>query len=243
MKGEKTKPYAELLRRIERRRQARGDISEAKACGLAGLGKDCIRTIRRGNAPRAENLVKLARALECPRSYFLSAIGIDAGADLTDESVEDEEDAEIATGETLPPVPGYVPVRTLTTRPGMGGPSEAEPDSFGPPELLPERLIKVDLMGEPHHFLLMPVEGPSMSPVLESGDRILVDLRKKNPAQPWIFVVHDGLGYVAKWVEHIAHSDPPSVRISSENARFKSYDVTLDEARILGRVVWYARQF
>lgn len=234
--------YAELLLRIEKRRQALNGMSEAKACNKAGLGKDCIRTIRRGNAPRADNLVKLASALECMPSYLLEAIGIDGAPEVDPDAMDIEEDPETGA-ESIRSVPGYVGVRTLTDRPGMGGAGgDGEPDNFGPPELLPERLVRVDLRGEPHQFLLLEVDGPSMSPILESGDRVLIDLRKKNPSQPGIFVVHEGLGYVAKWVQYLPHSEPPSVKITSENVRFEPYNVPLDDARILGRVVWFARR-
>jgi phage repressor protein C with HTH and peptisase S24 domain len=48
---------------------------------------------------------------------------------------------------------------------------------------------------------------------------------------------------VCKWVERIPNTDPPRLRISSENSRFQPYDaVEHDEATLIGRVVWFARQ-
>lgn len=232
--------YSELLRRIGARREAMGGISETQACTRAGLTKDCIRTIRRGNAPRAETLRALAKkSLGCPPSYFLDAVGItdddDASAATETEDHEIEQSEEMFT-------PGYVLVPRLLDRAAMGGVALSDADNFGEPELMPERLISDELRGVATDFLLMEVDGPSMSPILESGDRVLIDIRKKNPAQPGIFVVHEGLGFVAKWVQHVTQSDPPQVKITSENTRFDPYTILLDNARIVGRVVWYARK-
>lgn len=241
MSAQPTDDYAELLRRIEARREAVGGISETQVCLRAGLTKDAIRTIRRGNAPRAETLKALAGVLGCPSGYFLEAVGMATEIGADDAPPQFEEDVEAERGEEIF-APGYVNVRTLADRVGMGGASFGGADDFGSPELMPERLIRVDLRGEPMNFLLVDVDGPSMSPILESGDRVMIDLRKTNPAQPGIFVVNEGLGYVAKWVQLMPHSDPPKLKIKSENPRFDPYDVLLDQARIIGRIVWFARR-
>src|SRR3954453_4494755 len=64
--------YDELLRRIEERRALLG-VSERRLCELAGLPVDRVRTIRRGNAPRAETLVALAKALKIDPAYLIQA--------------------------------------------------------------------------------------------------------------------------------------------------------------------------
>lgn len=219
-----------------------GGISETQACLRAGLTKDCIRTIRRGNAPRTETLRALAKILECAPGYFLDAVGMIDGEppDFLGPAPIAEDD-ETETSEEIF-APGYVRVRTLVDRPSMGGVTLGDPDNFGESELMPERLIRSELRGEPSNFILLEVEGPSMSPILESGDRVLIDTRKTIPSQAGVFVVHEGLGYVAKWVQHLPNSDPPTVKITSENSRFDPYTRALDEARIIGRVVWYARK-
>ena len=57
-----------------------------------------------------------------------------------------------------------------------------------------------------------------------------------------VFVLHDGIGLVAKRLEHIPLSDPPRVRIISDNLRYNTYDGTADEVNIIGRVRWYGRE-
>lgn len=53
----------------------------------------------------------------------------------------------------------------------------------------------------------MHVEGDSMMPTLHDGDIVLVDLARRAPTPPGIFVLHDGMGLVAKRLEHIPNSD------------------------------------
>ena len=57
-----------------------------------------------------------------------------------------------------------------------------------------------------------------------------------------IFIVFDGLGLVAKQIEVIANSEPPRVHIISTNRRYPTYERTLDEINIIGRVIWYGRR-
>ena len=113
---------------------------------------------------------------------------------------------------------------------------------MGAPILVPATLIRGELRGEPLDFLFMEVEGQSMEPILLSGDRVLIDRRKTNPTQAGLFAMYDGFGLVAKWVERVPKSEPPSLRIKSENERFSDYDVLVEEARIIGRIVWDARK-
>jgi phage repressor protein C with HTH and peptisase S24 domain len=62
-------------------------------------------------------------------------------------------------------------------------------------------------------------------------------------APPGIFVIWDGMGIVAKRIEHVPRSDPPLVTIKSVNPGYQAYERTADEVNIIGRVVWAAKRF
>lgn len=89
---------------------------------------------------------------------------------------------------------------------------------------------------------VITIQGDSMEPLLASGDRILVDLSQRVPAPPGICVIWDGLGVVAKRVEHVSNADPPTLRLSSVNPAYQSYERSADEVNVIGRVTWVARR-
>ena len=67
-------------------------------------------------------------------------------------------------------------------------------------------------------------------------------MRLSRRSAPRIFVLHDGMGLVAKRLEHVPFSDPPRVRIISDNDRYTPHECTADEINIIGRVRWYGRE-
>lgn len=84
---------------------------------------------------------------------------------------------------------------------------------------------------------IITVMGDSMEPTLQPGQRVLVDTGDRKPSPPGVFVVWDGLGLVIKRVQMVPHSEPPRVKITSDNAKYEPYERTLDEAYIQGRVI------
>lgn len=103
-------------------------------------------------------------------------------------------------------------------------------------------LVRHEFHARPDDLRVITIHGDSMEPLLGSGDRIMVDTSQRVPVPPGIFVVWDGMGLVAKRVEHIPHSDPPKVVIKSVNPEYQTYERDADEVNIVGRVVWAARR-
>ena len=88
---------------------------------------------------------------------------------------------------------------------------------------------------------LITISGDSMAPTLEHGDMVMVDTNRTSPSPPGIFVLDDGVGLVAKRVDAVPNSFPQQLRLSSDNSAYSNYQRRIDEVRILGRVVWFAR--
>ncbi len=84
---------------------------------------------------------------------------------------------------------------------------------------------------------IITVMGDSMEPALLPGQRVLVDTGDRKPSPPGVFVVWDGLGLVVKRIQVLPHSEPPRVKITSDNAKYDPYERTLEEAYIQGRVI------
>jgi phage repressor protein C with HTH and peptisase S24 domain len=83
------------------------------------------------------------------------------------------------------------------------------------------------------------IDGDSMTPSLCRNDLVLVDVSKKQPSPPAIFVLFDGVGLVAKRCEYITETS--IIRISSDNSHYASYEKPSDEIAIVGRVIWFSR--
>ena len=88
---------------------------------------------------------------------------------------------------------------------------------------------------------LLSVSGDSMSPSLEDGDLVMIDMSRQTPSPPGIFILDDGVGLVAKRVDAIPNTSPPLLRLSSDNPSYSNYQRRIDEVHIIGRVVWFAR--
>lgn len=88
---------------------------------------------------------------------------------------------------------------------------------------------------------LISISGDSMVPTLEDGDMVMIDTGRTSPSPPGIFVLDDGVGLVAKRVDAVPNSFPQQLRLSSDNPAYSNYQRRIDEVRILGRVVWFAR--
>ena len=53
-------------------------------------------------------------------------------------------------------------------------------------------------------------------------------------------MLFDGLGLVAKRLENVANSDPPTMRIISDNPVYAPYERSAEEVNIVGRIRWFA---
>ena len=59
---------------------------------------------------------------------------------------------------------------------------------------------------------------------------------------PGIFVIWDGMGLVAKRIEHVPHSEPPKVVLKSLNPEYDSHERLAEEVRLVGRAVWVSKR-
>ena len=102
---------------------------------------------------------------------------------------------------------------------------------------IPNEIIRSYTTAPAAELRIITVLGDSMEPTLLPGQRVLVDTADRRPSPPGVFVVWDGLGLVVKRVQLLPHTDPPRVKITSDNQNYEAYERTLDEAYIQGRVI------
>lgn len=80
-------------------------------------------------------------------------------------------------------------------------------------------------------------QAPSAMGSLLPGDRVIIDLGDIVPTPPGHFLLWDGTGIVVKMVEMVRDdAEPLRFRLKSRNPHYQPYEVTVEEAKILGRV-------
>jgi hypothetical protein len=102
---------------------------------------------------------------------------------------------------------------------------------------IPNEIVRGYTTAPAAELRIITVLGDSMEPTLLPGQRLLVDTADRRPSPPGVFVVWDGLGLVVKRVQLLPHTEPPRVKITSDNQNYEPYERTLDEAYIQGRVI------
>jgi len=139
------------------------------------------------------------------------------------------------------PISGSVRIPQYSFRAGMGGGGVIDTENAEEFLSLPRTYLD-QLQLSSADLITIEVNGDSMSPTLESGYQIMINRRDKNTANGGIFAIHDSDVLVVKRIERIPASEPPKLKLISDNPNHGTYEVTADQTNILGRVVWYARK-
>ena len=162
-------------------------------------------------------------------------------ADLTGERTESFLDPQLRSlhGSAAP---SRLPVPLLDVSAAAGG-GRIGNDTAGDDTALafPPMLLRRITSAPTSSLRLITISGDSMAPTLEDGDMLMVDTGRTSPSPPGIFILDDGVGLVAKRVDAVPNSFPQQLRLSSDNPAYSNYQRRIDEVRILGRVVWFAR--
>jgi len=218
-----------LSDRLRARAQQLG-ITPAHVAKMAGVNRSFVYDILRGRStrPSIEKLAEVACVLKVERDWLIHGIGEVEGKSPI---IDNPDDAFVAIAHAGP-------------RPSMGGGAVVTEEHNQPrrPYHFRRSWIKHSLKTSPSQLRIMQVEGDSMMPTLLDGDTVLVDMARRAPNPPGIFVLHDGMGLVAKRLEHIPNSDPPSVRVISDNQYYNPYERSAEEINIIGRICWFSRE-
>lgn len=218
-----------LADRLQARAQQLG-LSPAQVAEMAGVNRSFVYDILRGRStrPGLDRLAEVARVLKVELDWLIHGIGDVEGASPFIENPDDS----------------FVAIAHAGVRPSMGGGAVVLEENATPGRAYHFRRswIKHGLKASPSQLRIMTVEGDSMEPTLIEGDTVLVDMTKRAPSPPGIFVLDDGMGLVAKRLQHVPNSDPPAVRVISDNKHYPEYERTADEVHIVGRIRWFARE-
>ncbi len=214
----------------------------------AGVSESGVRGFINGDAPNisVSYLAKLARVIERPiATFFEGGMGMNFLQEERPQSVTTPS-SEVLT--ETPPPPScltldaicYVPVFDLALSAGHGAWCENDPQPAYVEPFNAHWLRRLTRTG-PEHLILACVSGDSMDPTLHDGDQILVDTSARRISRDGIYGLRQGEDLLVKRIT----VDPRSGKftISSDNPHYVSYgDVSGDEVRIIGRVIWLGRR-
>ena len=221
-----------IVTNIAQRLKARAfqlDMSPAAVAEASGLNRSFIYDIIRGKSvrPTRSKLQKVADVLRVDVAWLIDGDGTLEG-----------EEPKIYSPDTT-----FVGISGVKAKASAGGGTivHAEDEQAGKMYHFRQSWIENELDANAKQLRILRVTGDSMMPTLNDGDTILVDMGRKSPYPPGLFVLHDGMGLMAKRIEHIPSSEPPRISVTSDNPNYSPYECLLDEVNIVGRIRWYGR--
>lgn len=219
-------PGAFIAKEVERRMLLLG-MQQKHLARAAGLNETYVRDLIKGKSknPKNEHLAKLAEALGCTIGDLMPP---------TRQRLGFKSDPAEAAGESGVFSTG---VREIDVYAGMGGGGLVDEEHSPGEWRLPTEWLRQEVRGDLKQIRIITLEGDSMAGTLEAGDKVVVDLNRTLPSPPGLFVVYDGVALVAKRLEYLEEMDPPRIRITSDNPKYRAYERTVDEVKIAGRIM------
>ena len=221
-----------IVTNIAQRLKARAfqlDMTPAAVAEASGLNRSFIYDIIRGKSvrPTRSKLQKVADVLRVDVAWLIDGDG----------TLEGEEPKIYSPDMT------FVGISGVKAKASAGGGTivHAEDEQVSKMYHFRQSWIENELDANAKQLRILRVTGDSMMPTLNDGDTILVDMGRKSPYPPGLFVLHDGMGLMAKRIEHIPSSEPPRISVTSDNPNYSPYECLLDEVNIVGRIRWYGR--
>lgn len=212
-----------LADRLIRAREAM-HLSQAKLGKEINAAQSTVASWENGkNEPDLATIRRLAKVLQRTPEW----LAFDIGANF---------DADVAAVEEID-------VRAVKGAGGLTAPPANEEQQIAARYYFPRTSFRSAFGCDPDDVKILEIVGDSMVTTLSPGERVLVNMKDCLPSPPGIFVVWDGFSLVLKRIEYLPHSDPPRVKITTDNPRYDAHERSLEDAQIQGRVIasWQRR--
>lgn len=198
-----------LKARIEKRLREL-DLSPRAASLKAGGSPDLIRGILRGNNKtlRGDNLVSVARVLGVSVEWLQYGLqehipSEEVAAIMMSSKDKRENGSKSALEAFKGELPGSVPEIDARAGAGPGVVGEQEVITLRRGEsyvghkvvsewVFPDVYLRHELRARPGAIIVLEVIGDSMSPTVESGDRVFVDTSYQRPTPDGVYVIDEG---------------------------------------------------
>lgn len=212
-----------LADRLIRAREAM-HLSQAKLGKEINAAQSTVASWENGkNEPDLATIRRLAKVLHRTPEWLAFDIGMNFDADVA--AIEE------------------IDVRATRGAGGMTAAPSSEELRVAARYYFPRASFKSVFGCDPDEVKILESIGDEMFPTLYPGERVLVNTKDRLPTPPGIFAVWDGFSFVLKRIEYLPHSDPPRVKITTDNPRYEAHERSLEDAQIQGRVIasWQRR--
>ena len=95
------------------------------------------------------------------------------------------------------------------------------------------------IASSPRDIVLIEVSGDSMEPTVQNGDVVMLDLGRRALKSGLIYAIRIAETILIKRLDILAGGN---VRVISDNRLYQPYEVPHRDLRIIGQVIWFARQ-
>jgi phage repressor protein C with HTH and peptisase S24 domain len=235
--------------RIRRARQLRGLTQADVARRLGNVERGAVGNWERDQGIKTENLIMLARALDCSVEWLAKGKGPPPPSDSGAADSPDHDYTALAVGQSYQPqLAGARPEIDVRAGAGEGAIGEHEALTLGNGGVVtghrvlaewyfPPAFLRGELKAVPDRTIVMEVQGDSMIPTLQPGERVIVDTGQAAFGPDAIYVIDDGDGEPrVKRLRKVLATD--RIEIVSDNPTAQRNDIMpRDQLRIVGRVV------
>ena len=141
-------------------------------------------------------------------------------------------------------------IKELLSRPGMGGGQTISTTYVRNGEeivqqdpvaddywRLPPEFVRSILGARPIDLLVLKGNGDSMQPTIMSGEPVIVNTAHRKPSPDGLYAIRDQLGEAVIKRLELFGTDPPRIRIISDNPKHTPQERGLDEIEIVGKVL------
>lgn len=203
-------------------------LSRAAAAKKMTIGLSALQQYESGILPGPKNTEKLRSFYKCNKAWLLSG----------EESPFQPVDKRGLWNEPLPPeMPDeFVLIPQVHGTISAGG------------GLVPDNSVDlrvafrrdwISRKGRPQNMSMIKVQGDSMVPTLLDGDLVLVNHSRTTVApQGGIYAVSINNEIMIKRIQPIF---PDKLLVISDNKQYSPYEIFVDNVRVNGKIIWYAR--
>lgn len=247
-----TPQQADHARNVLRVGIAKANTNPTKLAYDIGRKRDYIRDFLKGRKESlgASDFIELERVLGITRAQLLGGSPVDEltrvplGSEFDDDEVfDDTGQIVLATKAKQTLGPGEVPERNVIAGLGQGG--IADPVNVDGEVLdgvraiwrLPVSYLRTELRARESEVDIVAVDGDSMIPTLQPGDRVLINRSQRAPSPDGLYAIFDGVGVAIKRLELLTGSKPLKIRIISDNSQHGSHEILAEDLNIIGRVI------